>query len=360
MQFNSDLLLNPADETQAKQAFGGVFFALNDDALKAFFKPHDKRANDAKARSQGWGLSAVVLVTMALIAASAEPLYHGLGEPWLKVIAALSALFGVAGALIGIAGVRYGEKKESWLVERLITERVRQFHFQALIVCAEEIVGAVGNPAAEQRFLSKRAKLVESFVRDLEQHAGAKLTAIVEGRAEHETWLVESPSIPDAFAGAHADDLLRALELLRIRHQLDYANHKLSADHKLFSSKPGRQAAVLSGAALFCMAGLVLLHVLMLFDVLLDAPGAIAPHPHVYVIVIAIIALAIRTIEEGLQPQTEVERYRHYAATLRQLRDRFNAAQGAEKLAVLRDLEVTSYDEMVTFLKSNHEVRFIV
>ena len=83
---------------------------------------------------------------------------------------------------------------------------------------------------------------------------------------------------------------------------------------------------------------------------------------HIWVIWIAIAALAFRALQEGLQPEREIERYRHYRAGIRAIRDRFNrpSSSPAEKFEVMQEMERLSFDEFVNFLRSNDEARFII
>jgi len=75
----------------------------------------------------------------------------------------------------------------------------------------------------------------------------------------------------------------------------------------------------------------------------------------------AVIALAARTLEEGLQAHRDVGRYRTYDAALRRLGDRYRqAVDNAERRAVFVELEELCFDEMVGFLKSHHEARFLM
>jgi hypothetical protein len=79
------------------------------------------------------------------------------------------------------------------------------------------------------------------------------------------------------------------------------------------------------------------------------------------VIWIAIVALAFRALQEGLQPEREIERYRHYRAGIRAIRDRFDQASSpAEKFEVMQEMERLTFDEFVNFLRSNDEARFII
>jgi hypothetical protein len=82
---------------------------------------------------------------------------------------------------------------------------------------------------------------------------------------------------------------------------------------------------------------------------------------HIWVIWVAIVALAFRALQEGLQPEREIERYRHYRAGIRAIRDRFDQASSpGEKFEVMQEMERLTFDEFVNFLRSNDEARFII
>ena len=60
------------------------------------------------------------------------------------------------------------------------------------------------------------------------------------------------------------------------------------------------------------------------------------------------MALAFRALQEGLQPEREIERYRHYRAGIRAIRDRFDQASSpAEKFEVMQEMERLTFDEFV-------------
>ena len=56
-----------------------------------------------------------------------------------------------------------------------------------------------------------------------------------------------------------------------------------------------------------------------------------------------------------------MERYQQYRAALRAVQERFDAAPSqAEKLAVMREMERISFDEMRNFLITNDRSRFVM
>lgn len=134
------------------------------------------------------------------------------------------------------------------------------------------------------------------------------------------------------------------------------------------------QEVSFSYTILLCILAIFVIHLWIAFSILLDArvPGlealifnyesaAVGIDVHVGVIWVAIAALAVRALQEGLQPEREIERYRHYRASIRAIRDRFDQASSpAEKLEVMQELERLSFDEFVNFLRSNDEARFVI
>ena len=153
---------------------------------------------------------------------------------------------------------------------------------------------------------------------------------------------------------------------LRIMHQIGYANYKLMDDHKILSKAPRRQAAVLSAIAFICIILLCAIHVGVLISVI--APGEsfwaefrTSELASVIVIWFAIVALGVRAIEQGLQPEREIERYQQYLSAVRAILERFdNARTQAEKVKVMQEMERASFDEMRNFLITNDRARFVM
>ena len=76
---------------------------------------------------------------------------------------------------------------------------------------------------------------------------------------------------------------------------------------------------------------------------------------------IALFALAVRAVEQGLQPEREIERYQQYRSAVRAVLDRFELAKSqAEKLRVMSEMERLSFDEMRNFLITSSASRFVM
>jgi hypothetical protein len=81
---------------------------------------------------------------------------------------------------------------------------------------------------------------------------------------------------------------------------------------------------------------------------------------HVSVIWLALLAIAVRTLEEGLTIPHDIERYREYRATVRDLLGQFDHAHTIEdKLMAMVEMEITAFEEMRSFLRTSHNATFI-
>jgi hypothetical protein len=136
-------------------------------------------------------------------------------------------------------------------------------------------------------------------------------------------------------------------------HQIHYANTKLRRAQDIFSWSPRLQEVTFSYTLLLCILGIFVIHLWIAFSIVVDAriPGlqpflfdyestTVGIDVHIWVIWVAIVALAFRAVQEGLQPEREIERYRHYRAGIRAIRDRFDQASSpAEKFEVMQEME---------------------
>jgi hypothetical protein len=354
-RFNDDLLIANEDSEEAERLYPTVIYALNHPDLKSWLSRIDPKANDAKKRGRRWGYWAVILVSAALMGASAEPLY--LGHHGVAIwIACISALLGIFGAIVGWFGVLFARNKKTWLLQRLMTEQMRLFHFRTLLSLSDLILSG-----QEDNYKRERDKRFEAFEADVLRRPDLVLDTIRDPERDGDDLTVVIPAPPAALDTEIVADFFAAYRRLRIQRQVDYAQYKLGRDRKVFSAFPRQQAAWLEGTALACVAGLVLVHLSVIAAVLFDWAALSGPWLGVIAIWLAIAALALRTLQEGLQPKQEVERYRHYRATVRAAMQRFDAASTPEeKLAVAKSVERASADEMLIFLRSSAEARFVM
>jgi hypothetical protein len=420
--FNSDLLANEHDRDKVRDLYSPLEDILYHQELIETFGKYNVVADDAKKRSRTLGKLAIVLGGAAIALAAIEVALGFHKESGTLLFGVLAALCGILSIVIGAFGVLFGDKKRKWLHNRFMGERIRQFHFQSLIVQFPEIIGfllAHGEKAAKlkAKFLADRARLFRRFVGEYEGSVAGRFTGVISSEGEKEVWVLKpEPEIAVRRAG-HNDlvdieklhlalkELERELEReggsrhpggaekakhgagerpelelffqayldLRINHQLGYTNYKLDNDHKIFSESPVRQAEVLENISKAGIAWLFLIHAVVLViagSVLaqiplafngIDARTLVSYIFSIAIIAIAIVALLIRAFQQGLQPEREAERYQQYRSALLRVREQFEAAETPmEKLDSMRQVERVSFDEMRNFLISNERVAFVV
>jgi hypothetical protein len=357
-RFNADLLANPGDLETARRAFPRLAHVVDHAELRHEFNRFDEPANAAKKRGRIAGLLAIGFGMVALFTAAASP-----ASRWQGIVAALCGVISIA---VGLGGVLYAGIKRRWLLNRVMTERLRQFHFQAFVCRWRDIAASLTDAEEVRDYLERRALLFQRFMAPYPGQLDSELTDLLEDETDARCWLHHQQPLPGAGEIIpDLDELFVAYRDLRIRHQLDYANHKLRSEQSLLVWPPRLQEIIFSYASLICILAIFAIHLwiagslswvghaehatLLRFDI------------HVWVIWIAILVLALRALQEGLQPEREIERYRHYRAGVRAVRDRFKeAASAAEKLEIMREMERLSFDEFRNFLRSNHEARFVL
>lgn len=354
-RFNDDLLLRQEDRDLARRLYPAIAYALDHPELREWLERIDPVANAAKRRSRVCGSWAVALVSGALFLASAAPLYEG-DHNLEIIISALSGLLGVVGAFIGFFGVLHAKSKREWLENRLLTERMRLFHFGTIVHLSDLIL-----TGQEDLFLERRSDLFKAFERDVLERPALELDALLEGEETRDNLSVVIAEFEGPVDQSAGKQLIDAYRRLRIGRQIDFAQYKLTLDRKLFSGFPRRQAYLLSIIATTCVLGLVLAHGVALLDVAFMGGELLRTWPHIVGVWLAISALALRTLQEGFQPNQEVERYRHYRTAIRAAADNFEAEPTSrEKLQAARAVERASADEMVIFLRANSEARFVM
>lgn len=360
-RFNNDILLAAEDQEQARLAFPGVAFALDNRALRDAFTPHNVRANMSKTRSRRWGALAVLLATASLAIAAGETLYHDQPKSVVRAIAMVGAVAGIVSVIIGVFGVMYRKRKIRWLCDRMATERLRQFHFQHYAAHAASIIAGADDEDARRAYLSKReADFIayrDGWLPRLDHH----LEEIVEDEDPGDGALFRTPERVRADSPRLAE-YFRAYSTLRFDRQIGYCNLILRRSGGMFwKYAPVKQAKLLGVMAMACVFAILILHGLVFVGAIGEIAWMKAPIIHVAAIWAAIVALAARTLEEGLQPETEAERMRQYRLSLNRIYAQFEKAEDPnEKIARMMDLEKLAFEEMVIFLKTNYEARFVM
>jgi hypothetical protein len=375
-KFNDDLLLHEADRKIAARRYSSIYHVLDHPELRELFVRFDKPATQAKRNGLKAGFWAIGLGFLALAIAASEllnlrPMVDTTDthtEGWISVsLAIFSGLCGLLSFLIGTLGVLSAGRKRKWLQGRLLTERTRQFHFQMLVLRLPEILASLKSETAKAKFLAARGLWFESFKARLEGKVDSVYASTIREQERLDVWLHDELKSDYALLNERKDDLepvFSAYRELRILHQLDYSDYKLQDDHRLISHLPRRQLSLLSHLAFVWLILLFLMHAGVLF-------GAVVPiHPFaafhspeaiVTIIWLALAALATRAVEEGLQPERELERYQHYRSAVRAILDRYDDTTNLRsKLEVMQEMERLVFDEMRNFLISSERARFVM
>jgi hypothetical protein len=377
--YNDELLIDKRDRDNAQANFPDIFFALDHEALRSEFLSKDTFANSMKSKSRRCGFAAVGLATVALLVAAFEQVIHTSfpqGSAWEitpKYIAGAAACLGVIAVAIGYFGVLFRASKERWLHYRLVTERLRQWHAQSLVGQIPAILAAARSNGEKAAFLSRRASQFEEFKRQSITQVAATfpryVATSVHGSNDpprHLVWLRSEWGETDGHSHLDAKDpilqqLFAAYESIRMCGQIQYTSYKLRSETESFWTHAGVQAWVLGSIAFVCVIGLLVLHLLVLIGTIGGIAWLREPVVHALAVGSAILALAGRTLEEGLQPQREVDRLESYLARLEMAEQQFKNTKSIDvKIAAMRAIEEASVAEMISFLKASQESKFVM
>jgi len=358
--FNTDLLLNERDRQVALEDYPEIFFALEDPALQQAFASFDRRANQSKVRSRRFGALAVALATLALLIASAIPLFIALSSTQARILAGIGGAMLATSVLVGAFGLIQRGRKKRWLADRLATERIRQFHFQHYIANANAILAGAKRADAATAYRARRAEAFARFSREFLDHIDEALHVIVheEDCGDGVLGCGGEEAVAD---DPHLDQYLAAYGRLRFDMQINYCNHVLRESRGLRRRSAKRQAKSFQMIGLFGLGAVLALYAAALAGVFSEASAGALDLVLVFGAWAAILTLASRAMEEGLQPKREIERMRQYRIQLRRTNARFREAETtAAKIAAMRDLERLTYEEMVLFLKSSYESQLVM
>ncbi len=370
-RFNDDLLANAGDVERAGNLYPDIVHVLDHPELRQLFSSYDVPANKAKRCSRKAGFLAVALVAASLWLLALEPIlrlyFPDQGEPhpgplvlaehWLV---GLSAVLAIGGLALGFFGVLFRRAKSEWLHRRLMTERLRQFHFQTFACRIPEIVASLQGDQAVERFVEQRKSWLAAFGMHYEGKLKAEFSLTLGVEEREHFWLHPAPKVDDAALEKVPASLFAAYRELRIVHQLQYATYRLGEGDTLLPTLPRPQAEAFSGLSMIAVVTIVALH-LGIGVAVLQHGETVGTWLASAVIMVAILVLAIRTLEEGLKPEREVERYRHYQFSVRAVRDRFDAAASPrDKIHIMEEMERLTFDEMCDFLKTHAHARFVM
>jgi hypothetical protein len=223
--------------------------------------------------------------------------WHG-DVPLLLMIGLAAAGCGLYSAVLGARGTLFGRRKHEWLINRFMGERIRQFHFQSLVgqlalilnmaaesqshsaAQSEMVAGArATNPAiagqARAEFFKDRQTRFAAFRAAFDQLAREAKFGVTIGPNGEAAWSLCDQDDTGLKEGSNAalPAFFAAYRALRIQHQLDYANYKLTSDSRLFSDMPRRQAELLASVSKFGIQFVVVVHVCVVLIIVLSLIG---------------------------------------------------------------------------------------
>lgn len=336
-----------------------VRFAFEFPDLLARFRTIDKVAMAAKTASRRSGFLSVGLVLSALLLASAQPVMPEMSHEAHVLIGYLSTGVGLLGAALGFLGLRKTAARRRWLKARLQTEVMRLFHFHYIAARLPELAMVKGDPQRQAAYLARRDQAFRQLLEDHLKDPERELVRL----SNREDALALDPLVGEMAPTGEEDP--QAMEqafavwrTLRFDWQLGYCDAKLA--HKATSGKASSVQVErrFSTVAWICLGIVILLHVSQVPAEALHLPRAAM---EVAIVWVALTALALRALEDGLQPQREVERYEQYRANILSSRERLEAAGSLEsRLEVIRAFERTSLEEMRVFMRTHARSRFLL
>lgn len=363
-RFNSDLLVEAADRAYGREAYGDLFHALYNEPLVEAFQHYDAIANSAAARRRRLGWLSVALAFLALTLITARLLLEALEQHPARTLVYASETCLLMSLLL--PPLVLAPLRRRWLEARLMTERLRQWHFEWILsaggaleaTCEASASGELTPlPEAVARYEEARHRALDRFLRQMSKLA-LRLDSALAGR----TFERQAPVRPFPPGSRVLPRLFEAYDELRFAHQLDYAAGKLAHTAKGSLRRRHHLLRVSSTIALafavaLCAAVLALHAVRDLGW--LDLRWVDNPWWPALAICAAVASVAIRALETGLGLPSALARYESYAATVESLRDRFHrASRPSHKLAIMRKMEEAATREMMLFLSQQNATTF--
>jgi hypothetical protein len=366
---NSDLLIDEIDREFFVRHYPQFAPIFDWPELRSLFSEYASAAAIARKRSRRAGVFAVATGFLSLAIAATVPLAEevtaNLGISALRtqaVLGAVAAAFAIVSMLIGYTQVLKGAEKTRWLTNRFWTERIRQFHFQLIVNNLPALLAAVRSVSGPQMWLEFRARELDQFKHDYLRGVEDRIHHLHVDEAEDRPWLADEWDHPGPLPepSPEFDRLLKLMEQQRFGIQQRYAERKLVNG---WHSPETRDQWV---AKLSDTLTAVLLLATITVGIGSAAALAFGANPTFRVIAGLVAALsscsivAMRALKEGLLFGADAERYKWYLATLRSLYTKYQHADLAQKIMLLRELERVAYQEMRRFILSGMQARFII
>lgn len=365
-----------------------VFHVLNFPRLRDTFARFEKAANHARIWLRVCGLAAVVFPAAALISLATHPHWrrdhHGVPvqhphstSVWRVAewpVPLIVEVLGALGTIMAAGWITSGYLKQRWLLNRFMTERLRQWHFQTIVARGSDVsASCAGGVLAREKYEADRELWLDEFLINYEGHLASKLANMIQDCGPSDAWVAASPK--PYTSGPVFEKVCLALEHLRFDHQIGYAAYKLrdldAAPFWRFLSWPaGKQLKALTGAGAFCLVTTLIASALLIADHAAHASSSAnqgwlsqewQAGVRTTAIVVAILGAAVHTLRDGLAPHREIERYCDYRQRCERMRDEFlRPSATAHRQERMRDLELEAVDEMKSFLRTHAEANFLL
>jgi hypothetical protein len=365
---NSDLLIDEEDRAFFTRHFPAFAPIFDWPELRALFVEYDSAAAHARKHSRRAGILAVIAGFLSLFAAAGVPLAGALAktEPHLSDVQALlggiAAGLALVSILIGYTQVLTGKEKARWLLNRFWTERIRQLHFQLIINHLSAVIAAAQSDDALQNWLAFRTSQLDEFKHNYLRGAEDKIHHLKLDEAEGSPWIVEAweHPLPAPASSPQLDTILDIMERQRFGIQQRYAERKLRGGVR----SPETSAQSVRQLSDTLTAFLLLATITAGVASILAYWKLIGTLPHFIAALAAAIAsagiVALRAMKEGLLFGADADRYRWYSAAVHALLRRYEHANRAQRILILRELEHIAYQEMRRFILSVSQARFVM
>jgi hypothetical protein len=363
-KFNDDLLLAEEDREWARTHFAGLYHALDHPELREIFARYDVPSKADKSRSRTLGLLAIGMLAVALLATTSAELWAAPHSTLSRAIEIASALLGLGGIAIGWSGALLGPRKHDWLRRRVMTERLRQLHFQVLARRLDRLARSVMHDDGRRVFEEERRGWLSAFTHEHEGKLESVYAALTAEPNEASLWLHPAAAADDQqLAALDKAGLFTAYRALRIQHQIHYADYQLRTSGPSPLSAVRNQHRVLEATWLVALLAIIALHLAAVLGALsgwfqplhlLEGPAI-----HVASLWLLILGMSVRTVQAGLATSPEIERYLAYRTALLSIRDRFDAASTPrDRLHLMEETERLAFYEMLAFLRTHEEALF--
>lgn len=378
------MLIDEKQRRQAELEYPDLFFALQHEQLQIDFRRFDAAGRALKTRVRALGLFVIGMTFFSFVIALTEPAFGlsgavlGLSGAILTGLAVIGLFAGTAAIFIGNVGVLTGKAKRAWLQNRLVTERLRQWNYQYMIAHAADLARAAESEEGKAGWLRQReiayGRLQTSFIDQIDAEYSSYIAInpatpydvlLNDDMPGPPVWLEPSwkkkiaqvGTVPDSPA---VEQLLDAYYRLRILGQLQYNRHKLEEEGK-FWVHPRVQARRLKFLSSSTIVIGLASNALALTFILAGVTGLFPIAAGVLAVLSLLSSVCIKAVEEGLQPEREIQRTVDYQRRVEAVEKTFaTSGDVGERLRAAIHLEETSFLEMVDFLYTNARARFVV